>query len=170
MIAAAAGVVLLAALGLGIARTFSRNVGEQIANQGHGLHLQNAEDPLPVAWNSNPPTSGYHWGAGTAPWGVHTTPLPDTMTLHNIEHGGINIFYREGLDPAQLEQLTAQARELLRENPCVVLAPRPADQMDTPIVLTAWNYLLRLEAPDQGVTRQFFDAHIGRGPERECLP
>ena len=165
-----AAVVLLAALGFALARSAGRNVGEKIPDQGVGLHIQNAEDPIPVAWNSNPPTSGYHWGGGTAPWGVFTEPIADTYTVHNIEHGGVIIHYRQGLDQATVDQLTTLARELLRQNPCIVMVPRPADQIDSPVVLTAWTYLMRLDGFDEAAIREFVGAHIGRGPEAVCRP
>jgi hypothetical protein len=165
-----AALVLVAAIGFALNRTAGRNVGERIADQGQGLHLQNPEDPLPAPWNSNPPTSGYHWGGGTAPWGIFTEPIGDTYTVHNIEHGGVVIHYRQGLDQPTVDELTEIARGLLQQNPCVVMVPRPADQIDSPIVLTAWNYLLRLDSPDEAAIREFFDAHIGRGPEAVCRP
>jgi hypothetical protein len=163
-------VVLVAAVGLALNRTAGRNVGEKIPDQGQGLHLANAEDTPPVAWNSNPPTSGYHWGGGTAPWGIMAEPVNDTLTVHNIEHGGVIIHYRQGLDQATVEQINDLGRDLLRRNPCVVVVPRPADKIDAPIVLTAWNYLLRLDSFDSQVILEFFNAHIGRGPEAVCRP
>ncbi|HWQ12006.1 MAG TPA: DUF3105 domain-containing protein [Roseiflexaceae bacterium] len=162
--------VLLAAIGFALARTAGPNVGERVPDQGQGLHLQNPDDTPPVAWNSNPPTSGYHWGGGTAPWGIHSEPIQDTLTVHNIEHGGVIIHYRQGLDQASVDRLTEIARGLLRQNPCVVMVPRPADQIDAPVVLTAWNYLLRLQSVDEAAIRAFFNAHIGRGPEAACRP
>jgi hypothetical protein len=162
--------ILVAAIGFAVWRGASRNVGERIPDMGVSLHLPNAEDIPPVPYNSNPPTSGYHWGGGTAPWGILNEPVPDTLTVHNIEHGGIVIHYRQGLDQATLDQLTGVARGLLQENPCVVMVPRPAEQLDTPIALTAWNYLMRLETVDEESIRAFFDAHIGRGPEAVCRP
>jgi hypothetical protein len=162
--------ILIAAIGFAVWRGASRNVGERIPDMGVSLHLPNAEDIPPVPYNSNPPTSGYHWGGGTAPWGILNEPVPDTLTVHNIEHGGIVIHYRQGLDQARLDQLTGVARSLLEENPCVVMVPRPAEQLDTPIALTAWNYLMPLETVDEESIRAFFNAHIGRGPEAVCRP
>ena len=162
--------VIIAAIGLALARTSGSSAGEKIPDQGPGLHLQNADDPLPVAWNSNPPTSGYHWGGGTAPWGIFTEPISDTLTVHNLEHGGVVIHYRKDLDQATVGQLADLARELQRQNPCLVMLPRPVDKSDAPIMLTAWNYLLRLQSFDAEAIRGFFNAHIGRGPEAVCTP
>ena len=162
--------VLIAAIAFALSRSAGRNVGEKYPDQGVSLHLANAEDVPPVGYNSNPPTSGYHWGGGTAPWGILTEPVADTLSVHNIEHGGIIIHYRQDLDQATVAQLTSVARELLQQNPCVVMLPRPTDQLDSPIALTAWTYLLRLDTVDADAIRAFFNAHIGRGPEAACRP
>lgn len=161
--------VLVAAIGLAIARNVGRNVGEKFPDQGVGLHLANAEDTPPVDWNSDPPTSGYHWGGGTAPWGIFNEPIGDTFTVHNLEHGGIVIHYRQGIDQPTLDQLTGLGRELLRQNQCLVMIPR-AEPMDAPIIVTAWTYMLKLESFDAAAIREFFQAHIGRGPEAVCTP
>ncbi len=42
-------------------------------------------------------TSGPHWDpSGIANWGVYTTPQNESQVIHNLEHGGIVIWY----DPA----------------------------------------------------------------------
>lgn len=166
--------VVVVVIGLAITFSLLRNTssyaGEQIPDMGVNQHLPGPNDLPPVPWNSNPPTSGYHWGGGTAPWGVQTQPLSDTMTVHNIEHGGVIIHYRQGLDQASVDQLTNISRTLLSQNPCLILVPRPANQIDSPIVLTSWNYLMRLDTPNEEAIRGFFRAHVGRGPEAVCRP
>jgi hypothetical protein len=147
-----------------------KNNGVKIDDVGQSLHLQTPNDPLPVPYNSNPPTSGYHWGGGTAPWGVQTKAISDTITVHNIEHGGVIIHYREGLDQATVDQLATLTRDLQRQNPCIILNPRAANNIDKPIILTAWNYMLKLDGFDAGAINTFFKAHVGRGPEAICPP
>src|SRR3989344_4007834 len=68
--------------------------GEAIAELGR--------DHIPVGsprpdYNSNPPTSGNHYGT-PANWGVYNEPLPDEHLVHNLEHGGIWISYRDPSD------------------------------------------------------------------------
>jgi hypothetical protein len=139
---------------------------EYIANQG-AAHISNPTDSH-VAYNSNPATSGAHWGGGTAPWGVQSQPIADEVTTHNLEHGGVIFQYRQGLDQATLDQLTALAGQLQRQNQCILLAPRPADKIDAPIVATAWNYLLKLPSFNADTLTKFFQAHVGRGVEQVC--
>lgn len=141
---------------------------QKIADMGQGLHLNSVDDPLPVAFNSNPPTSGYHVGNTLAPWGIQFQPIDDKISVHNIEHGGIIIHYRASLDSADVQKLDTLARELQRRNPCVVMVPRPDDRIDAPVVVTAWNYLMPLNDVDTAKITSFFESRIGRGPEQVC--
>jgi Protein of unknown function (DUF3105) len=160
--------IILAAAGFSLTRNVGPASGQFIPDQGPSLHLPTPDDQPPVPYNSNPPTSGYHWGGGVAPWGVQTRPISDTITVHNIEHGGVIIHYRPDLDAATVSQLSDLARDLQRQNPCVILVPRA--QLDVPIALTAWNYLLNLDSYDAGKIQGFYKARVGRGPEAVCRP
>lgn len=162
------GIVVVGLVALLIVRQITPAVPgeERIANQGAG-HTANVTDPH-TPYNSNPPTSGIHIGGGTAPWGVTGQPLPDEQTVHNLEHGGVIFHYRQGLDQATIDQLTTLARDLQRQNPCILLQPRAADKIGAPIAATAWNYLLELQSFDADALTKFFQAHVGRGPEAVC--
>ena len=161
--------IILVAAGLALTRNSTPTIGEKIPDMGlPNPHIQNPTDPHPP-YNSNPPTSGYHWGGGTAPWGVQTQPIPDELTVHNLEHGGVIIHYRQDLDKATVDQITALARQLQVENSCIVVVPRPVDKLDVPIALTSWTYMLKLQSFDANAIRSFFSAHVGRdGPEKIC--
>jgi hypothetical protein len=172
IIAAVVGVVLIMlAAGLLLSRSGSASIaGEQqfpnLVPAPANPHIAQITSPH-GAYNSNPPTSGWHYGGGTAPWGVSTQPLPDELTVHNLEHGGVVIHYRQGLDQATVDQLTTVARELQQQSPCIVLVPRPADKLpDAPIAMTAWTYLLKLQQFDANTIRAFFRAHVDHGPEQ----
>jgi Protein of unknown function (DUF3105) len=173
IIAAVVGVVLImVAAGLVLSRSSS---SANIAGQQQFPNLVPAPASPHIAevtsphgpYNSNPPTSGWHYGGGTAPWGVQTQPIADELSVHNLEHGGVVIHYRQGLDQATVDQLTTLARELQQQSPCIVLVPRPADKMtESPIAMTAWTWLLRLDSFDAGKIRAFFRAHVDQGPEK----
>ena len=128
-------------------------------------HIVNVTDAHP-AYNSNPPTSGWHTGGNIGPWGVTTQPIPDEITVHNLEHGGIIIHYRQDLDQATVGQLTTLARTLQSQSPCVLLIPRPADKLDKPIAVTAWTWLLKLDSFDANAITAFFRQHVDQGPEK----
>ncbi len=165
------GVVLLlivAAAVFSFTRNNGASIGEKIPDIGPSLHLQTPNDVLPVAYNSDPPTSGYHWGGGIGPWGVQTKPISDTITVHNLEHGGVIIHYSSSLDATTVGQLSDLTRDLQRQNPCIILEPR--DGLANPITVTAWAYMLKLDKYDPATIQAFFKARVGRGPEAVCRP
>ena len=166
IIAAVVGVVvLMLAAGLTLSRSGGQQQFPNLVPPPTSPHIPEVTSPH-GPYNSNPPTSGWHYGGGTAPWGVQTQPIADELSVHNLEHGGVVIHYRQGLDQATVDQLTALARELQQQSPCIVLLPRPADKMtESPIAVTAWTWLLRLDSFDAGTIRAFFRAHIDQGPE-----
>jgi hypothetical protein len=167
IIGAVVGVLaVMVVAGLLLANGGGSTVGQQFAEQGGANpHILQPTDPHP-AYNSNPPTSGWHTGGNIGPWGVVGQPIPDEITLHNLEHGGIFIHYRQDIDKRSLDQLTSLTRQLQQQSPCVVLMPRPADKIDTPVAVTAWTWLLKLDSVDAGQIQSFFRQHVDRGPEK----
>ena len=172
IIAAVVGVVLImVAAGIALSRSSaSANIAGQqqfpnLVPPPTSPHIAEVTSPH-GPYNSNPPTSGWHYGGGTAPWGVQTQPIADELSVHNLEHGGVIIHYRQGLDQATVDQLTSLTRELQQQSPCIVLLPRPADKMtESPIAVTAWTWLLRQDSFDAGTIRAFFRAHVDQGRE-----
>ncbi|MDR7537735.1 MAG: DUF3105 domain-containing protein [Armatimonadota bacterium] len=134
-----------------------RGVVERYPEQGTA-HIR-LGDP-PPAYNSNPPTSGWHTPQD-APWGSHRTVIPDEVLVHNLEHGGIWISYRDGDDGALVERLEALAS---RYRSKVIVTPRPAN--DVPIAVAAWTRLMKLDAYEEEKIVGFINAYKNRGPER----
>ena len=170
IIAIIVGVVVLAVALLAFNAT-RPVLGERFPDSGSGQanHLQSPTQPLPVPWNSNPPTSGWHWGGGTTNPGIKDSMVEDTITLHNLEHGFVIFHYRADLDSATVEKLKALTLQLQQRNPCIVLEPRPADKLDVPIAATAWTYLLKLNSYDENALTTFFRQHVGtNNPEKIC--
>jgi len=133
--------------------------GEQFPDEGR----QHVPEGQRVQYNTNPPTSGAHYDTW-AVWGIYAEAPEDEKLVHNLEHGGIVIYY----DPDQIEgqtldQLKGQVRQLSRRNPRIILTPR--ENFEGAIALTAWQYLQRLDHYDAAAIEQFYDAHIARGPE-----
>jgi hypothetical protein len=135
----------------------ARLVVETYPDQGRD-HIR-LGDPHP-AYNSNPPTSGWHTPQ-TAPWGIHRTVIPDEVLVHNLEHGGIWISYRDPDDTALVERIEALAT---RYRSKVVVTPRPAN--DAPIAVAAWTKLMKLQAFDEAAIVRFIDAYKNKGPEK----
>lgn len=123
-------------------------------------------DGKPVQYNANPPAGGEHWSR-TATWGIQTTPPPDESLVHNLEHGGVIIWYDPAkVDAGTVNRLKSLTRNLQETNFRVVLTPRTKGiENNQPIAMTSWGHLMTLDGYDEGKIRNFFRAHINNGPE-----
>ncbi|HEU4760119.1 MAG TPA: DUF3105 domain-containing protein, partial [Dehalococcoidia bacterium] len=72
---------------------------QEFADQGRD-HLRPGQEF--DGYNSNPPTSGPHAPA-PAPWGVSAAPLPKEVPVHNMEHGGVVVWYNCAGGPQPLD-------------------------------------------------------------------
>jgi hypothetical protein len=126
-------------------------------------------------WNTDPPTNGPHFGfdqnqlQGTAIWGAFTEPLQLARVVHNLEHGGVYIFYGDEVPDAVVEQL----REFYdRHQNGTLLAPYP--KLGDQIALGAWvagagdgtGYLAKCPSFDDKAFSSFFEGFQFKGPER----
>ena len=113
--------------------------GNRMADQGR-QHISPG-DTHPN-YNSYPSTSGWHYPQPLAPvrWGVHSTVIADEYFIHNLEHGGIAIFYNCEVDcPELVTQLSKVVDKAVGGGMKVLMAPYPG--MTTKIALTAWNFI-----------------------------
>ena len=123
-------------------------------------------------YSSLPATSGPHWDpSGIADWGVYSTPMPETQVIHNLEHGGIVIWY----DPQRLtvenidrlaQYVEAQLGTGISGRYKFILSPwGGADPLPATVVATAWRWMLPLETADTNAIGEFVRLHYGRSPE-----
>ena len=132
--------------------------GRFFANQGQEHIAVNAPHP---EYNSNPPTSGWHYGQ-PAEWGVYTKELPDEQLIHNLEHGGIWIAYKPDLSEEIKKKLEEFYKKYGRK---IIVTPRAKNDSD--IALAAWNHLDTFgvaEYSDERVEK-FIKAFRNKGPE-----
>lgn len=113
-------------------------------------------------YNSIPPTSGQHWSsaapAAPAPWGIKDAMLPNEVTTHNLEHGGVVIAYNN-LSPNEVDQLKGLIRAAMNSQfRKIILEPYPP-LGDAKIALTSWRWLLKLQSVDQTQIIRFLRAH-----------
>lgn len=116
----------------------------------------------PVTYASLPPTSGSHWGqpAAPAPWGIKDTQLPNEVTVHNLEHGGIVIVYSPSLAAEDLTKLKDSVRSIIATTKFKKILLEPYKELtDAKIAITAWDWMLKLPAPDQSAMVKFITAH-----------
>lgn len=144
-----------------------------VSGQTIGTHQEdqsNAHVPAgqKVNYPSLPPTSGSHWPApaAPAPWGIKTAVLPFEVTTHNLEHGGIVMLYSGDMASGDVEILRGVARQLTASGfPKIILEPWPDMPKDSKVILTAWNWILKLPTIDQTQIIKFTRAHHGTSGE-----
>ena len=129
--------------------------GEEIPIMGRD-HI-NVGDPH-EPYNSNPPTSGPH--AGPLPWGFNEQEVADEDAIHNLEHGGIWISYKD-----LYQQSIHTLREIARENSLsVIVSPRTAN--DSKVAVASWGRLMKLETVDFDSIVEFIRKNKNKSPER----
>jgi hypothetical protein len=124
-------------------------------------------------YTSLPATSGPHWDS-PANWGVYSTPQAESQLIHNLEHGGIVIWYDAGIGAAAVEELVSyvetQAAQGRGGRYKFILSPWAGDGLGSSVVVTAWRYLLPLEAVDIGAIDAFAAERYGLAPEPQGGP
>jgi hypothetical protein len=132
-------------------------VGEEIADLG-AQHV--AQEETHPNYNSNPPTSGWHW-AGVAGAGIKNKPIPDELILHSMEHGAAVVWYKDDLTENEVELIK---KAFNRASGKKIMLPRK--DLDVPVALTSWNYLLKLETIDEAKIIEFIETNNDRTPEK----
>ena len=169
--------LLLVVLVLVFASGPSASSGERQPDAGQehvsdGSECRTAPATCGVASNpytSLPATSGPHWGT-PANWGVYSTPLSESQVPHNLEHGGIVIWYDPAqLDAEQVTQLSSYVETQVAQGRGgrykFILSPWGGEDLASPIVVTSWLYLLPLDEVDIGAIDAFAREHYGVAPE-----
>ncbi len=114
-------------------------------------------------WNQSPPASGEHWPF-PAPWGPASQAYPPELWVHNLEHGGIAVLFRDAGDSAAARGFVQRApRETLFNEVKLVDAPYP--RLTHRFALVAWGWVLLLDSWDDQQAEAFYAAHVDRGPE-----
>ena len=166
------GILVVGVIALVVAMLFlsGPNAAEGVrqVDQGGG-HVADGTDVRAGdagAYESTPATSGPHWGTPNN-WGVYTSPQAESQLIHNLEHGGIVVWYQPAqIDAAELQELSNWvASEVRGTRFKVILSPWAGADFGHPIAVTAWNWLLYQDALELGQIQSFMNAHYGRSPE-----
>lgn len=113
------------------------------------------------AYNTNPPSSGPHWGDGTAGPGIKDTPVPDELLVHSLEHGAAILWYKEGLPQEQVEKLKTIFNQVSGKT---IMVPRK--NLSVPVAMTSWGRVLTLKNIDDKQIKLFLERNNGRAPEQ----
>ena len=159
-------VILLLIFLFGRGSPSTNNVGTRQVDDGR-THITAGIQGGP--YHSVPATSGPHWSSADSPgpWGVYNNAQPQERLLHNLEHGGIVIWYQPAkLDSAELTALQTYVRQQITTVQFkVILSPWNDADFGHPIAVTAWDWLLYLDSANVDAIRTFLDAHYGDAPE-----
>ena len=126
----------------------------------------------PIAYDSNPPSSGPHYPIWAA-YQAYTTPVDPRYLVHDLEHGGVVFFYscNDGGDCAGRAAALQVASDSLPSDPFCSAAVRvrtvitPDPQLDVPIAAAAWGWTYRAACIDLPSLEDFARQHYGNGPE-----
>jgi hypothetical protein len=174
---ALAAILALAALSLGGGKPGADDARSALEDAGctfkaapalAGDHSVELPGDTVKAWNTNPPTSGPHYGIA-AIFGIYEEPLEMARVVHNLEHGGIYILYGDDVPRATVDGLRAFYGS---HQTGTVMAPLP--RLGKQFALGAWvsdgeggnGYLTRCTKIDEDALSTFFRAFQFQGPER----
>ena len=91
------------------------------------------------------------------------SPVQDEILIHNMEHGGIIVYYSTSAPPTEVEQL----RQFISNQPGFpkgfIMAPRT--RLPANITLAAWEYYLPVFQYNETTMTAFINAHYDQGPE-----
>ena len=110
-------------------------------------------------YKTNPPTSGPH-RAQPAPWGSFREAPEREALVHNMEHGGIVVFYKD-LSDGQVDQLD----EFVDDHVDGVISV-PDSQIEKPVAIAAWRHSQQCDELNLTVIEGFIDERCNKGPEK----
>jgi hypothetical protein len=102
----------------------------------------------PVDYPQTPPVGGPHHPTWQT-CGVYKAPIVNEHAVHSLEHGAVWITYQPDLPAAEVEALA----NITRRGTHRILSPYPG--IDSPIILSAWGYQLKLERSDDPRLMEF---------------
>jgi hypothetical protein len=143
-----------------------RNVGGDGPIDGHQVLTFSTEGANQhvngtVDYTMNPPVSGQHDGNPPA-CGTYAVPFKNELQVHALEHGAVGILYSPDLDAQAIKQI----EEIVRSFDDEVFSA-PQDGMDTPIAVTAWGKMMKLDTVDEQAIRDFIARYRGGGDAPE---
>ena len=146
---------------------------------GFGQHMPDPNQR--VRYRTFPASNGTH-NPTTSIWGNYRNPVDPRQAVHNLEHGGVAIWYGPDISAADRAALDAFYEE--DENGLIITPipdPYPGvtypkhDKLGSQIALTVWTasegkpgtaYIATLPSFDQRAFAAFRDSFRGKGPER----
>jgi hypothetical protein len=135
-----------------------------------GDHVPEGSDP--GSFNSDPPTSGQHYGQELeAGFYEETDPevqneYPEGYLIHNLEHGYTIFWYNcDLLDEAGCSKLKSDIKDVMNDLNNFKVIGFPRHSIGSPLVMTSWGRMLAMETLDADQARDFIRRNRNRAPE-----
>ena len=128
----------------------------------------------PIEWNSNPPSSGDHFGQW-ATFKEYTSVVPRGFLVHSMEHGAVLLLYKCAAPPCtEIVEALRRVRDAVpsdsRCDPAirarVIIAPDPL--LDVPVAAAAWGWIYKAQCVDEPSMIQFAKDHYAQSPVNIC--
>ncbi|MCA9368786.1 DUF3105 domain-containing protein [Candidatus Nomurabacteria bacterium] len=113
----------------------------------------------PVDYQTNPPTSGGHLAEAKG-WGVYDNEIDDKAGVHNLEHGGIWITYKD----ISADEIKALEEIGKQNSQSTVVSPRSSN--DTKVVVASWGKMMRLDYADKALIQKYINTYKNQSPEK----
>ena len=166
-------IVLLIAIGGGVWFAVQRSQGERAAfaaaaeaagcgpiesHEDEGQqHL--APNEQYSDYETNPPTSGPH-RLQPAPWGSYREAPERETLVHNMEHGGVVIFYKD-LTDAEIDELDEFA-----DSHVDGVISVPDSEIEKPVAIASWRHSQQCEELNTTAIEGFIRERCNKGPEK----
>ena len=115
----------------------------------------------PLCYTSNPPASGPH-ASSPMPFKVLDNPAPKENLIHNMEHGGVVVWFNTD-DQVVIDELASIVEDYLDRRHLVVMSQYTEMEPDT-IAISAWTRLDKFSVGEFEKKRvtDFVDEHHKR--------
>jgi len=122
-----------------------------------------------VKYNTTPPSNGSHYFS-PAIWDFYTEPAKPLQVVHNMEHGGVVIWWGDKVPSSTVERM----RAFYNESPDGMVGT-PLPSLGNKVAITAWTapaggtgtgHAAVCTSFDEDAFATFRDAYRGEGPER----
>lgn len=131
---------------------------ETFSTAGANQHVSAGVD---LDYPTNPPVSGQH--QETQPTcGTYADTFPDELQVHALEHAAVGILFSPDLDAEEVTQIESIVREFDTKT-----FSAPQGGMDTPIAVTAWGKMMKLDSVDETAIKEFIERYRNGGDAPE---
>jgi hypothetical protein len=173
IIAGGVGLVIVGVVFVLIRPVITRAAGETIPELPSSQHISYGDDPGP--FNSDPPTSGQHYPEGMEA-GFYEEgdieeygPYPEGYLVHSLEHGYVIFWYNcDVVSESECSVLKADIRAVLDDANNFKVIGFPWISIDTPVVMTSWAKLQRMQSFDMELAMDFISRNRNRAPEPQA--